>query len=194
MAATYQCNEVRLSTDGKEICAMIGPDPVQGVAGYGLSVHDALRDLADQLLRCGVWIEVTDPNHPFNSTEPSGSCPAPTKMILLKLDSLGKIRNLPALRPRPSNVTRGGGGSDKKNEQLPHDKRIGARIRYVRARYMTARRPRHHCAVAHPRPSTSWSSKGRNRRGLRGLAAVALPGRIANLLTSWMPLLTTGSY
>ena len=65
---TYQSNEVRLSTDGKEICAMIGPDPVRGIAGFGASVHDALRDLADQLVRCGVWIEVTDPN-PFDSNE-----------------------------------------------------------------------------------------------------------------------------
>lgn len=67
---TYQSNEVRLYTDGKEICAMIGPDPVQGIAGYGPSVHEALRDLADQLVECGVWIEVTDPDHPFNWTEP----------------------------------------------------------------------------------------------------------------------------
>jgi len=67
---TFQSNEVRLFTDGKEICAMIGQDPVQGVAGYGSSVHEALRDLADQLVKCGVWIEVTDPNHPFNWTEP----------------------------------------------------------------------------------------------------------------------------
>jgi hypothetical protein len=27
---TYQSNIVNLSTDGKEVCAMIGPDPVQG--------------------------------------------------------------------------------------------------------------------------------------------------------------------
>src|ERR1700730_12878540 len=44
---TYQSNTVNLSTDGEEICAMIGPDPVQGIAGYGASVHEALRDLAD---------------------------------------------------------------------------------------------------------------------------------------------------
>ena len=62
---TYQSNTVNLSTDGKEICAMIGPDPVQGIAGYGASVHDALRDLADNLVKSGVWIEVTDPNHPW---------------------------------------------------------------------------------------------------------------------------------
>ena len=30
---TYQSNTVNLSTDGKEICAMIGPNPVQGIAG-----------------------------------------------------------------------------------------------------------------------------------------------------------------
>jgi hypothetical protein len=67
---TFQSNQVRLFTDGKEICAMIGEDPVQGVAGYGPSVHNALRDLADELVRCGVWVEVTDPDHPFNWTEP----------------------------------------------------------------------------------------------------------------------------
>ena len=67
---TYQSNEVRLFTDGKEICAMIGHDPVQGIAGYGKSVHEALRNLADELVKHGIWIEVTDPNHPFNWTEP----------------------------------------------------------------------------------------------------------------------------
>jgi hypothetical protein len=44
----------------------VGPDPVQGVAGYGSSVHEALHDLADQLVKCGVWIDVTDRHHPFN--------------------------------------------------------------------------------------------------------------------------------
>ena len=28
---TYQSNAVDLTTDGKKICAMIGPDPVQGI-------------------------------------------------------------------------------------------------------------------------------------------------------------------
>ena len=32
---TYQSNEVRLFTDGKEICAMIGPDPFAGISGTG---------------------------------------------------------------------------------------------------------------------------------------------------------------
>jgi hypothetical protein len=62
---SYQSNAVNLTTDGREICAMIGPDPVQGISGYGPSVHEALKDLADNLVKFGVWIEVTDPNHPW---------------------------------------------------------------------------------------------------------------------------------
>ena len=42
---------------------VIGPDPVAGISGYGATVHEALRDLADNLVKFGVWIEVTDPNH-----------------------------------------------------------------------------------------------------------------------------------
>jgi hypothetical protein len=55
-----QENEIRLSWDGNQICALVGPDLVQGVAGFGDSVHDALRELADNLVREGVWIEVTN--------------------------------------------------------------------------------------------------------------------------------------
>jgi hypothetical protein len=39
---------------------LVGPDLVTGVAGFGDSVHDALRELADNLIREGVWIEVTN--------------------------------------------------------------------------------------------------------------------------------------
>jgi len=35
---------------------MIGKDLVQGVAGYGPSVHEALKDLADELVRWEVWV------------------------------------------------------------------------------------------------------------------------------------------
>ena len=49
-----------MSWDGNQICALVGPDLVAGVAGFGDSVHDALRDLADNLVREGVWIEVTN--------------------------------------------------------------------------------------------------------------------------------------
>ena len=63
---TYQSNVVNLTTDGKEICAMIGPDPVVGISGFGPTVHEALRDLADMLVANGVWIKVTDSGHPFN--------------------------------------------------------------------------------------------------------------------------------
>jgi hypothetical protein len=45
------------------------PDPVQGISGYGASVHEALRDRADGLAKSGVWIEVTDPNHPWRDTQ-----------------------------------------------------------------------------------------------------------------------------
>jgi hypothetical protein len=55
-----QENEIRLSWDGNQICALVGPDLVQGVAGFGNGVHDALRDLANNLVREGVWIEVTN--------------------------------------------------------------------------------------------------------------------------------------
>ena len=55
-----QENEIRLSWDGNQICALVGPDLVQGVAGFGDGVHDALRGLADNLVREGVWIEVTN--------------------------------------------------------------------------------------------------------------------------------------
>jgi hypothetical protein len=44
---------------------MIGPDPVQGISRYGASVHDALRNLVDNLVMSGVWIAVTDPSHPW---------------------------------------------------------------------------------------------------------------------------------
>jgi hypothetical protein len=55
-----QENEIRLSWDGNQVCALVGPDLVAGVAGFGDSVHDALRELANNLVREGVWIEVTN--------------------------------------------------------------------------------------------------------------------------------------
>jgi hypothetical protein len=66
---SYPSNTINLYTDGKEICAMIGPDPVQGISGYGASVHEALRDLADNMVKFGVWIEVTDPDHPWRGMQ-----------------------------------------------------------------------------------------------------------------------------
>lgn len=69
----FPSNQVNLFTDGREICAMIGPDPVAGIAGYGPSVHEALRDLADQLVRFGIWVEVTDERHPWSPPTPPDS-------------------------------------------------------------------------------------------------------------------------
>jgi hypothetical protein len=66
----YRANTDNLYTDGKEICALIGKDPVHWIAGYGGSVHEALRDLAEELVRNGIWIEVTDTRHPFTNDEP----------------------------------------------------------------------------------------------------------------------------
>jgi hypothetical protein len=54
-----QENEIRLSWDGNQVCALVGPDLVAGVAGFGDSVHDALRELADNLVQ-EFWIEVTN--------------------------------------------------------------------------------------------------------------------------------------
>jgi hypothetical protein len=38
-------NEIRLSWDGNQICALVGPDLIQGVAGFGDGVHNAPRNL-----------------------------------------------------------------------------------------------------------------------------------------------------
>lgn len=40
---------VRLFRDGSEICALIGPDIMEGTAGFGETPATALRALADQL-------------------------------------------------------------------------------------------------------------------------------------------------
>jgi hypothetical protein len=54
---THPAGNISLTNNGKEICAMIGEDPVVGIAGYGHSVQDALKNLANELIRNGVWIE-----------------------------------------------------------------------------------------------------------------------------------------
>jgi hypothetical protein len=36
--------------DDNDICALIGLDPVKGIAGFGASVHEALRNVADNLV------------------------------------------------------------------------------------------------------------------------------------------------
>ena len=38
--------------------ALVGEDLVVGVSGFGDSAHDALRELAENLIREGVWIEI----------------------------------------------------------------------------------------------------------------------------------------
>ena len=53
-------NQIQLFWDGNQIGALVGRNLVEGVSGWGDSVHEALRDLADNLVSEGVWIEVTD--------------------------------------------------------------------------------------------------------------------------------------
>ena len=48
---------------------LMKPKREVGIAGYGASVHDALRNLADMLVESGVWIEVTDSNHPWRDVQ-----------------------------------------------------------------------------------------------------------------------------
>jgi hypothetical protein len=51
---------VDLSWDGNLILALVGPDLVVGVSGFGDAVDDALRELADHLIEEAVWVEVTN--------------------------------------------------------------------------------------------------------------------------------------
>jgi hypothetical protein len=53
-------DEVNLCWGGNLMCALVGPDLVVGVSGFGAAAHDALRELADNLVREAVWIEITD--------------------------------------------------------------------------------------------------------------------------------------
>ena len=53
-----RANAVELAWDGNKMSALVGDDLVVGVSGFGDSVHDALRELAENLIREGVWIEI----------------------------------------------------------------------------------------------------------------------------------------
>lgn len=67
-------NEVELCWDGNLISALVGPDLVVGVSGFGDAVHDALRDLADNLVQEAVWIEIANQAAlPFNPTARAGN-------------------------------------------------------------------------------------------------------------------------
>jgi hypothetical protein len=69
-------NRIELTWDGNQLCALAGPDLVVGVSGFGDSVHDALRELADNLVREAVWIEV--PEQKERDLKPSGAVPSGT--------------------------------------------------------------------------------------------------------------------
>lgn len=55
---TITANQVKLMWDGSHICALVGKDLMEGMGGFGLTVHEALRDLADQLVKNGIWVEI----------------------------------------------------------------------------------------------------------------------------------------
>ena len=54
-----EANEIELGWDGNLLFALVGPNLVEGVSGFGDSVHDALRELADNLVKEAVWVSVT---------------------------------------------------------------------------------------------------------------------------------------
>ena len=65
---TYLANTVRLFVEGNQVGALIGKDLVQGVAGFGSSVPEALRDLAERLLTDHISIAIADPDNPLSGS------------------------------------------------------------------------------------------------------------------------------
>lgn len=51
-------NAVELAWDGNAMSVLVGEDLVIGASGFGDSVHEALRELAENLIREGIWIEI----------------------------------------------------------------------------------------------------------------------------------------
>ena len=62
MAASFRRTRYSSSRTATRFALSWGAIWVEGVSGFGGSVHEALRDLADNLVREGIWIEVTDRN------------------------------------------------------------------------------------------------------------------------------------
>jgi hypothetical protein len=52
-------DHVELSWDGNLICALVGPDLVVGVSGFGDTAHTAIRELADHPIAEAVWVEIS---------------------------------------------------------------------------------------------------------------------------------------
>ena len=53
-----RANAVGVAWDGNAISALVGEDLVVGVSGFGDSVHEAVREVAESLIREGIWIEI----------------------------------------------------------------------------------------------------------------------------------------
>jgi hypothetical protein len=96
-----QANEVDLCWDGNQICALAGPDLVMGVSGFGDSVVDALRELADNLARGPAGRQARSP--PLHVHQQVGLC--------LVEDRANPARDAPqksAGRATPITATAGG--------------------------------------------------------------------------------------
>jgi hypothetical protein len=55
-----QASQIDLAWDGNLVSALIGKDLVVGVSGFGETIPDALRELANNLIGEAVWIEIPD--------------------------------------------------------------------------------------------------------------------------------------
>jgi hypothetical protein len=76
-------DEVALSWDGNLISAVVGPNLVEGVSGFGEAVHDALRELADNLLAEAVWIDIDQDKIDLAKVRPSDSGTIQTNFVEL---------------------------------------------------------------------------------------------------------------
>jgi hypothetical protein len=59
-----QASQIDLAWDGNLVSALIGEDLVVGVSGFGDTIPAALRELAENLIREAVWIEIPDQEMP----------------------------------------------------------------------------------------------------------------------------------
>jgi hypothetical protein len=101
--------QIRLLVDGNQICALVGNDLVAGVGGFGSTVQEALRDLANQI--------------DLNSDELKLWVPRPARQYLengiLKAacPECGAIKEFPELdRVIASVCSEGGASNDVLNE------------------------------------------------------------------------------
>ena len=57
---TILANRIELLRDGNKICALIGRDLQSGAGGFGATVEEALRDLADNLVAWRISVNIEE--------------------------------------------------------------------------------------------------------------------------------------